>query len=71
MKVLNDKIRNDIANSYYLRSKTKDDKITKEKKDELFRALRANDRKIIFLKGLSAALKKVEKDEENKRVVQR
>ena len=62
MKTLNNKIRNEIANSYYLRTLAKDDKITKDKKNELYNSVNELDKKIIFYKKLSNQLKEQEND---------
>ena len=62
MKSLNVKIRNEIANSYYLKLLAKDDKITKDKKDELYNSAYEIDKKIIFYKKLSYMLKEQEND---------
>ena len=71
MRTLNQKIRNDIANSYRLRDLAKDDKLTKDERIKIYKKVAKNDEKILFFKGLSLALKKVEKDEENNKVVKR
>lgn len=62
MKSLNVKIRNEIANSYYLKLLAKDDKITKDKKNELYNSAYEIDKKIIFYKKLSYMLKEQEND---------
>ena len=63
MKELNDKIRNNIANSYYLRSLAKDDKLTQEEKDRAYKNVKEIDKKILFYKNLNNALRNVEKDD--------
>lgn len=62
MKSLNVKIRNEIANSYYLKLLAKDDKITKDKKNELYNSAYEIDKKIIFYKKLNYMLKEQEND---------
>lgn len=62
MKSLNVKIRNEIANSYYLKLLAKDDKITKDKKNELYSSAYEIDKKIVFYKKLSYMLKEQEND---------
>lgn len=62
MKSLNVKIRNEIANSYYLKLLAKDDKITKDKKNELYNSAYEIDKKIVFYKKLSYMLKEQEND---------
>lgn len=63
MKELNDKIRNGIANSYYLRSLAKDDKLTKEEKDRAYKNVKEIDKRILFYKKLNNALKETQKDD--------
>ena len=48
MRQINDKIRNGIANSYYLRSLAKDDKLTKEERDKIYENVKLIDKKIMF-----------------------
>ena len=67
MRELNNKIRNGIANSYYLRSLAKDDKLTPEERDKVYDNVKLIDKKILFYKKLNNALKEVEKDVNNKR----
>lgn len=69
MRELNDKIRNGIANSYYLRSLAKDDKLTREERDKIYNNVKLIDKKILFYKNLNNALKEVKKDENNKRLI--
>lgn len=69
MRQINDKIRNGIANSYYLRSLAKDDKLSKEERDKVYDNVKLIDKKILFYKNLNNALKEVEKDENNKRLI--
>ena len=45
MRELQDKIRNGIANSYYLRSLAKDDKLTREERDRIYETIHKNDKK--------------------------
>lgn len=63
MKELNDKIRNGIANSYYLRSLAKDNRLTQEEKDRAYSNVKEIDKKILFYKKLNKALKNIEKDD--------
>lgn len=63
MKELNNKIRNGIANSYYLRSLAKDNKLTQEEKDRAYNNVKEIDKKILFYKKLNKALKNIEKDD--------
>ena len=63
MKELNDKIRNGIANSYYLRSLAKDSKLTQEEKDRAYKNVKEIDKKILFYKNLNNALRNIEKDD--------
>ena len=65
MKSLNNKIRNEIANSQYLRDLAKSDKLSQDKVTELYEQARINDKKIIFLKHLSNALKENENENKN------
>lgn len=57
MRELNNKIRNGIANSYRLRSLAKDSKLTQAEKEKAYELARENDKKILFYKQLSNALK--------------
>ena len=66
MRQINDKIRNGIANSYYLRSLAKDDKLTQQEKDKLYENVKLLDKKILFYKHLNNALKERE-NENNKK----
>ena len=63
MKELNDKIRNGIANSYYLRSLAKDTKLTQEEKDRAYENVKEIDKKILFYKNLNNAFKNIEKND--------
>lgn len=63
MKELNNKIRNSIANSYHLRELAKDRKTPREKSFELHQLANENDKKIIFYKKLSNALKECENND--------
>ena len=63
MKELNDKIRNGIANSYYLRSLAKDTKLTQEEKDRAYENVKEIDKKILFYKKLNNAFKNIEKND--------
>lgn len=63
MLELNNKIRNSIANSYHLKELAKDSKITQEKSFELHQKANEIDRKIIFLKKLSNALRETKNEE--------
>lgn len=65
MKSLNNKIRNEIANSQYLRDLAKSDKLSQDKVTELYEQAKINDKKIIFLKHLSNALKETENETKN------
>lgn len=65
MKSLNNKIRNEIANSQYLRDLAKSDKLSQDKVTELYEQAKINDKKIIFLKHLSNALKENENETKN------
>lgn len=62
MRELNNKIRNNIANAYYLRNVVKDEKIDPTRKDEIFNYLEELDKKIQFYKRLSVVLKEMEND---------
>ena len=63
MKDMNDKIRNSIANSYRLRELAKDDTLSKEKCIELNHLADENDKRILFYKKLSNALKETQKND--------
>lgn len=65
MRELNDKIRNEIANSYYLRSLAKDDKLTQEERDKIYDNVKLLDKKIMFYKNLNNALREM-KNEKHK-----
>lgn len=65
MRQINDKIRNGIANSYYLRSLAKDDKLTQEERDKIYDNVKLLDKKIMFYKNLNNALKEM-KNEKHK-----
>lgn len=65
MRELNDKIRNGIANSYYLRNLAKDDKLTQQERDKLYEDVKLLDKKILFYKNLNNALREM-KDEKHK-----
>lgn len=65
MRQINDKIRNNIANSYYLRTLAKDDKLTKEEQYNIYKYVEELDKKIIFYKLLNNALKET-KDEKHR-----
>lgn len=62
MKELNNKIRNNIANAYYLRNIVKDEKIDPTRKDEIFNYLEELNKKILFYKKLSSVIKEMEND---------
>lgn len=62
MRELNDKIRNGIANSYYLRSLAKDDRLSREERNKAYENVKLINEKIIFYKGISNALKELEND---------
>ena len=66
MRQINDKIRNGIANSYYLRSLAKDSRLTQEEKDKAYKNVKELDKKILFYKHLNNALKELE-NESNKK----
>lgn len=66
MRTINDKIRNGIANSYYLRSLAKDSRLTQEEKDKAYKNVKELDKKILFYKNLNNALKELE-NENNKK----
>ena len=63
MKELNDKIRNGIKNSYYLRSLAKDSRLTQEEKDKAYENVKEMDKRILFYKNLNNALRNIEKDD--------
>ena len=63
MMDINKKIRNGIANSYHLRELAKDNKITQKTKDRLYQQAKENDKKILFYKRLSNALKEAQKED--------
>lgn len=65
MRQINDKIRNGIANSYYLRSLAKDDKLTQEERDKIYDNVKLLDKKIMFYKNLNNALREM-KNEKHK-----
>lgn len=50
MRELNDKIRNGIANSYYLRNLAKDDKLTQQERDKIYDNVKLLDKKYYFIK---------------------
>lgn len=62
MRELNNKIRNNIANAYYLRNVIKDEKIDPTRKDEIFNYLEELNKKILFYKKLSSVIKEMEND---------
>ena len=62
MRELNNKIRNNIANAYYLRNIVKDEKIDPTRKDEIFNYLEKLNKKILFYKKLSSVIKEMEND---------
>ena len=62
MRELNNKIRNNIANVYYLRNVAKDEKIDPTRKDEIFNYLEELNKKILFYKKLSSVIKEMEND---------
>ena len=66
MRQINDKIRNGIANSYYLRSLAKDDKLTQEERDKIYDNVKLLDKKIIFYKNLNNALREIKNEKNNK-----
>lgn len=66
MRQINDKIRNGIANSYYLRSLAKDSRLTQAEKDKAYYNVKELDKKILFYKHLNNALKELE-NENNKK----
>lgn len=66
MRQINDKIRNGIANSYYLRNLAKDDKLTQQERDKLYENVKLLDKRILFYKHLNNALKEL-KNENNKK----
>ena len=57
MRELNDKIRNGIANSYYLRGLAKDDKLTQQERDKIYEDVKLLDKKIMFYKNLNNAMR--------------
>ena len=62
MRELNNKIRNNIANAYYLRNIVKDEKIDPTRKDEIFNHLEELNKKILFYKKLNNVIKEMEND---------
>ena len=64
MRALNDKIRNSIANSYYLKGQAIDPTTDKQKSFELYEEVKKIDKKIMFYKKLNNALKELENDKE-------
>ena len=62
MRELNNKIRNNIANAYYLRNVVKDEKIDPTRKDEIFNYLEKLNKKILFYKKLNNVIKEMEND---------
>ena len=62
MRELNNKIRNNIANAYYLRNIVKDEKIDPTRKDEIFNYLEKLNKKILFYKKLNNVIKEMEND---------
>jgi hypothetical protein len=62
MRELNNKIRNNIANAYYLRNVVKDEKIDPTRKDEIFNYLEELNKKILFYKKLNSVIKEMEND---------
>lgn len=62
MRELNNKIRNNIANAYYLRNIVKDEKIDPTRKDEIFNYLEKLNKKILFYKKLNSVIKEMEND---------
>ena len=62
MRELNNKIRNNIANAYYLRNIVKDEKIDPTRKDEIFNHLEELNKKILFYKKLNSVIKEMEND---------
>lgn len=67
MKELQNKIRNEIAKSYYLRNLAKDDKLLREKVIEIYEEARKHDKKIIFLKNFKKALEEQNETKTNNR----
>lgn len=63
MKNLNNKIRNSIANSYRLRELAKDYKLTQEEKNKAYENADKIDKKILFYKNFSKALKNIKKND--------
>lgn len=66
MRQINDKIRNGIANSYYLRSLAKDDRLSREERNKAYENVKLINEKIIFYKGISNALKELENDKKHR-----
>lgn len=56
MKELQNKIRSEIATSYYLRNLAKNDKITREKTIQIYEEAKKHDEKIKFFKNFKRAL---------------
>lgn len=65
MRDLQDKIRNGIANSYYLRSLAKDDKLTREERDRIFKIIEQNDEKIKYYMKMNKMLREKKDDRIN------
>ena len=65
MRQINDKIRNGIANSYYLRNLAKDDKLTQQERDKIYDNVKLLDKKILFYKNLNNAIREM-KNEKHK-----
>lgn len=63
MRAINDKIRNGIANAYYLKGQALDPKIDREKSFEIHEQVKQIDKKILFYKHLNNALKEIENEE--------
>ena len=66
MRELNNKIRNGIANSYYLRSLAKDDKLTQQERDKIYDNVKLLDKKILFYKNLNNAIREMKDEKNNK-----
>lgn len=66
MRELNDKIRNGIANSYYLRNLAKDDKLTQQERDKIYDNVKLLDKKIMFYKNLNNAMREMKDEKNNK-----
>jgi hypothetical protein len=66
MRQINDKIRNGIANSYYLRGLAKDDKLTQEERDKIYDNVKLLDKKIMFYKNLNNAMREMKDEKNNK-----